>query len=118
LLYLKLSFFIWCLIVAFFITSCDKKERITLEKYTEEDLIEILVDVTLARSAVSGWPASLADSVKRDHYLLISQLHGIEEKELYLILESLSSKPEYFQRLLNIAADSMRNRNEKLNRKE
>ncbi|TVQ49602.1 MAG: hypothetical protein EA362_04260 [Saprospirales bacterium] len=85
-----------------------------LEKFSDEELIELLADVSMARAAVSGWPGSLADSVKTDHYRVICELHGIEEEQLFLILESLSDQPEYFQKLLNAAADSLRKRNDKI----
>jgi hypothetical protein len=94
--------------------SCQQGKDTALQNYTENELIEILIDVSLARSAVSGWPASLADSVKQDHYQIISQLYGIEEGELYRILENLSHHPEYFQKLLNTAADSLRIRNDRV----
>ncbi len=108
-----LVFFFFC-ILFFSLNSCQKSGGDVLDRFSEEELIELLADVSMARAAVSGWPGALADSVKTDHYRIISQLHGIEENELYLILEVLSDHPDYFQKLLNAAADSLRNRNERI----
>ena len=102
----------WVLLI--FLNSCQKSGDAILDEFSEEELIELLADVSMARAAVSGWPGALADSVKTDHYRIISQLHGIEENELYLILAVLSEQPDYFQKLLNAAADSLRNRNERI----
>ena len=111
---MKYLAFICFWIFFFSLNSCQKSGEGSLDDFSDEELIELLADISIARAAVSGWPGSLADSVKTDHYRVISQLHGIDEIQLYLILEILSDQPEYFQKLLNAAADSLRTRNEKI----
>lgn len=97
--------------------SCSGKQNEVLEAYEEKEIIEILADISLARSATSSFPRQSADSMKTYYYGVIEDLHGMEEGGVVDLLNALSEQPELFHQYFTAVADTLRMRNEKIPRR-
>lgn len=93
--------------------SCAGDDK-PLENYLNDDeIIELLVDLSIARAAVSQLPAEIGDSIRVGYYEQIATIRNIQVEQIDLTLEQLSKDPVRFQLFLNSAADSIRARNER-----
>ena len=99
--------------IALGLTSCKSDDR-SLDQYlSDEDIIELLVDLSIARAAVSQLPAEIGDSIRIEYYEQISAIRNMPIEKIDQTLEQLSKDPARFQALLNSSADSIRARNER-----
>lgn len=108
--FLLLAFLIYVLSLV----SCTGNEDTVLAAYEEEEIIEILADISLARSAASSFPRESVDSMKTYYYGVIEDLHGMEEGDVLHLLSALSEQPELFHQYYTAAADTLRKRNESI----
>lgn len=95
------------------LVACAENKQDKLDKYSERELVEIVVDISLARSATLSLPETQADSMKRIYYLQIEELHELSEGELEGILMDFEKNPSEFKQYLEAARDSIRQRNER-----
>ena len=111
----------WVMALIFLLvyTSCRSGADPVLSAYEEEEIIEILIDVSLARAHTFNVtdPELDRDSLRLHYYSLIGDIHGLEQSDVIALLESLSEHPELFHRYFNAASDSLRKRNARLERR-
>ncbi|GEM_PF-5148481 len=91
--------------------ACQRKSEKTIDRFTEEELTELIVDISIARAAVAPLPHDKADSVRNVYYEQIAEIRGIEVSEINTILEELSREPDRLRFHFQQAADSIRARN-------
>ncbi|TVR87650.1 MAG: hypothetical protein EA411_07255 [Saprospirales bacterium] len=91
--------------------ACQKSGEKTIDRYTEEELTELIVDISIARAAVAPLPNEKADSVRNVYYEQIAEIRGMEVSEINTILEELSRQPDRLRFHFQQAADSIRARN-------
>ena len=94
-------------------SSCQSGEPPISKKLDDPQIIEILVDISIARAAVAPLPFDVADSIRMGYYDQIAIIHQLETNEIDKLLEQLSNDPDRFQHLLGSAGDTIRARNER-----
>ncbi len=100
--------FLFC---GFVFGACQGAGEKTIDRYSEEELTELIVDISIARAAVAPLPHEKADSVRKIYYEQIAEIHAMDVSEINTILEELSKEPDRLRFHFQQAADSIRARN-------
>ena len=79
--------------------SCNR-ERVNL-KIKEDKLVEIIIDVQVAKAATYKYPVHLRDSINTVYNEQIYEIHGISKYELEHDMEELESNPKYYRVLID-----------------
>ncbi len=65
----------------------------------DEKLVKVLADAHVAEAAVQNLSGLYKDSVKREYYNQIYEMHRISESDLRLALDILSNHPDKMEKL-------------------
>jgi hypothetical protein len=94
-------------------TACQKESDSKIDRFSEEEITELLIDLSLARAAVAPLNIEVADSLRLVYYRQIAEIHGIQLREIDQLLEELSAEPDLLKEYFNRAGDSIRLRSER-----
>ncbi len=79
--------------------SCDPKEIEEPLPFSDEKIIDILIDVHISEAAMQTLGRVVKDSMKEVYMDQISEIHDVERQQLDEVLEELRNRPADLKRL-------------------
>ncbi len=85
--------------------SCGKDAR--SYHYDQDKLVDVIIDVHIARSALQNAPLATRDSMYVELFNQICSIHHVSKDSISLDLERLTEDPEYLERIYEMVIDSL-----------
>ena len=103
----KIFCYIVCALSTLLACSCTKES--TSYNYDQDKLVDVLIDVHIARSALQNAPVDSRDSLYIALFQQICQIHHVSKDSMSNDLERLTADPEYLESIYTIVIDSLEN---------
>lgn len=85
--------------------SCGEKSSCSL---TQDQMMEILMDVQIAETAAQSLASPVKDSVQEVYYRQIFEIHGVGEEAFKICFEELQADPERMSAVYEKIVDEMK----------
>ena len=86
------------------IVSCKKENTY---HYSENKLIDVIIDVHIAKAAIQNAPVEVRDSIYSELFGQICQIHHVHPDSLSMDLDKLTLDPDYLEKLYEVVIDSL-----------
>jgi hypothetical protein len=89
------------------IFSCT--QEVASYNYDQDKLVDVLIDVHIARSALQNAPVATRDSLYVNLFHQICRIHQVDNDSISSDLARLTTDPEYLESIYEIVIDSLEN---------
>lgn len=84
--------------------SCEKESTY---HYPEDKLIDVIIDVHIAKAAIQNAPVGVRDSMYHELFGQICQIHQVNPDSVSMDLDKLTLDPDYLEKLYEKVIDTL-----------